>query len=359
MRLLLTTEKGAVDITQLVPKVTWSGSKGECSRALDFSLLYAYNDPDIPKVDCPLGANVQLAVGDAILFDGFVMTRTRNTDSSQIQVSCFDRGLYLKRNQKAYKFTGASPAQIVGQIANDFGVSVGYLPDTAGITITRNFLQPSVSLYDIIATAYTLAYQSTRIPYHVGFEGDKLCVREIIKNDKTLILQSESNLIAASMTDSIEKMVNTVAILDGSGNEIQVLRDEEAIALYGLFRSQVSRSNTDNKVEEARRMLEDNGVSQKITVDSLGNTANITGGTVVLRESYTGLYGLFYIESDSHEWKNGLYYNKLTLSFQAVMDEKEAGELPNATGVKTQDKDTSTSRKVVWKNKSNMGVGIE
>lgn len=47
----------------------------------------------------------------------------------------------------------------------------------------------------------------------------------------------------------------------------------------------------------------------------------------MLDEPYTGLYGLFFIEADTHTWKNGLYFNKLTLNLKAVMDEKETGEL--------------------------------
>ena len=48
MKLLLTTAAGTADITELVETVTWAGAKGQCSRTLDFELLYAQNDPDIP-----------------------------------------------------------------------------------------------------------------------------------------------------------------------------------------------------------------------------------------------------------------------------------------------------------------------
>ena len=75
---------------------------------------------------------------------------------------------------------------------------------------------------------------------------------------------------------------------------------------------------------------------QKIIVNSLGNLANITGGTVVVREPYTGVYGLFYIDADVHTWKLGQYYNKLTLNFKNIMDEQEAGSLPNKDGGKTK-----------------------
>ena len=46
---------------------------------------------------------------------------------------------------------------------------------------------------------------------------------------------------------------------------------------------------------------------------------------MTVREPYTGLSGLFYIDSDVHTWKNGQYYNKLTLNFKKIMAEKSAG----------------------------------
>lgn len=85
-------------------------------------------------------------------------------------------------------------------------------------------------------------------------------------------------------------------------------------------------------------------MKQTITVDCLGNTANTAGGSVVVREPYTGLYGLFYIDSDVHEWKRGQYYNKLTLNYKRMMDEQEAGSLPNAGGESTGQSYSYTKR---------------
>ena len=73
-------------------------------------------------------------------------------------------------------------------------------------------------------------------------------------------------------------------------------------------------------------------------MENLGNIANVTGGTVVVHEPYTGVYGMFFIDSDTHTWKNGQYYNSLVLNFQNIMDEQEAGSLPNKTGSNTAGK---------------------
>lgn len=65
-----------------------------------------------------------------------------------------------------------------------------------------------------------------------------------------------------------------------------------------------------------------------------GGTGNRTGGCVTVREPTTGLQGLFYIDGDTHTWKNGQYFNKLTLNFKSVMDEQDAGPIAGRQSVK-------------------------
>lgn len=51
----------------------------------------------------------------------------------------------------------------------------------------------------------------------------------------------------------------------------------------------------------------------------------ITGNAVYLIEPFTKQKGLFWIDEDSHTWKNGLHTASLTLNFKNIMREGEAG----------------------------------
>jgi len=201
-------------------------------------------------------------------------------------------------------------------------------------------------------TAYTLASQVTGQKYHIGFRADKLYITVKEPNDRTLIIKGKSNLISASTTESIENMVNAVKIYDQNDNFVREVTDSETIKLYGRLQEILKQSQTDDKAAAAQKLIDNGGVSQKITIDSLGNIANITGGTVVVQEPYTGIYGLFFIDSDTHEWKRGQYYNKLVINFKNIMNEKEAGSLPNATGSKTASSSTSGRNKGIWSDKN-------
>ena len=332
IKLTITTKTGTTDISQLVPTITLSGDYQQCARTLEFGILSSPTDGNIPVVICGLGNGVTLMQDDRVLFSGVIFARQKSTESSTIDVTCFDYGIYLKRNEAVYKFTNLTPEAITKRICTDFKISVGNLAST-GVKISRNFV--GVSLYKIIQTAYTLASNSTGKKYQIRFEGTKLNVIEKGVTDETLILAGGSNLMSAATTESIENMINQVKIYNSKDKLIKTQNDSEAINLYGLLQSYLRQSGNEDATSEAKKIIEDSGVSQKITVENLGNISNITGGAVVVQEPYTGVYGLFYIDSDVHTWKNGRYYNKLVINFQRIMDEQEAGQLVNANGSKT------------------------
>lgn len=333
IKLLITDNKGTTDVTGLAQAITWSGDYMQCARTLEFGLISSPTDKNVPVVPCELGNSVIFMQDNRILFEGYIFERQKDTESSVINIICYDKGIYLKRNEATYKFTGSTPEAITKRICADFGITLGSVAKT-DVKITRNFI--GVSLYKIIQTVYTLAAEKTDKRYMIRFEGPKLNVIEKTVTDETLIIEGGSNLMSASTSESITGMINQVAIYNDDGNLIGTQKDTEAIKLYGLMQSYIKQSEGEDVFAKAKKLIADNGVSQKITINNLGNIANITGGTVVVREPYTGLYGLFYIDNDVHTWKNGQYYNKLIVNFKNIMDEQQVGSLPNASGTKTK-----------------------
>lgn len=340
LKLLITDSHGTVDVTQLVSTITWSGDYQQCARILEFGLLSSTTDKSIPIVRCELGSGVSFMQDNRELFNGYIFARQKGTEGNTIDITCYDRGIYIKRNESTYKFTNMTPETIAKRVCSDFGIPIGTLA-TTGIKITRNFI--GVNLYNIIQTAYTLASEQNGKKYMIRFEGANMCIIEKTITDKTLIIEGGSNLMSASTTESISNMINQVAIYNNKDVLIGTQKDTESIKLYGLMQSYIKQSDNEDATAKAKKLISDNGVSQKITINNLGNAANITGGTVVVREPYTGLYGLFYIDSDVHTWKNGQYYNKLVVNFKNIMDEQEAGSLPNASGSKTNSSGTKWS----------------
>lgn len=321
-QIYLTNSEGVFDVTELVTQVSWAGDYRQCARTLDVSLISSPYDGSIPDVDCPVGSAIAMEDDGQSLFEGYVISRTKSTAGSTIDLACYDKGFYLKKIEVSRKYAGAAPEDAVQELCGAYGIAIGELAVT-GIKIPRNF--PGYSLWEIIRTMYALAGEQTGSKYHIGFEGAKLCVRVKAPGPETIVLAGGSNLMDATTTESVENMVNAVAVYDAAGALLQTVREEGNIKLYGLMQRALKQTK-ESVAPKARELLEDGGAEQKITVNCLGDTTCTAGRCVVVEEPYTGLHGLFYIDTDDHQWKNGVYTNKLVLNFKAMMDEKAAGE---------------------------------
>ncbi|WP_163854642.1 XkdQ/YqbQ family protein [Paenibacillus elgii] len=97
---------------------------------------------------------------------------------------------------------------------------------------------------------------------------------------------------------------------------------------------------------EAEKLLQD--VNRVADVELVGNVDMydlIAGNAVQQVESFTGLTGLFYIDSDSHTFENGQHTIRLSLNFKNIMDEHE-GEEEKKEKDKSKDKSTSFSLQI-------------
>ncbi len=325
MKLFITNSGGAREVTELVASVRWSGDYRQCARTLSFGLL---SSPLFGAVDCAPGAGVTMQAGGKNLFTGFVFERTKSTASSVIDLTCFDHGFYLNRNQTAKKYAGMTPEAATAALAAEFGLPVGALAQT-GVAVRRNFpagVQGAPTLYDIIMTLYTEAAKTTGRTYFVSFSGGALNVFEKGGAGGLLVIRGGSNLIDAAVTENAQGVVNRVAVYDPNDNPLYTQSDDASAALYGVLQTAIKQTDGKDAAATVTELLKKSAPEQKITVNNVGDISCVTGGAVLLHEPYTNLYGKFYIDSDLHQWKNGIYTNKLTLNLAAVMDEKSAGQ---------------------------------
>ena len=293
--LFATTSAGTYDITSLAKQITWSGSLSQGARTLSFDMASPPYGPAVTVPELPPGAGVAFYQDERLLFSGFVISRSRAAESGSVSVTCYDRGFYLLKNQGIYQFRAQTPAAIVRRVCADFGIQTGILADPE-TKVTRNFI--GTALYKILMTAYTLAAEEDGKAYQIRFRGERLDVVEIEKNDETLILEGGVNLQSLSASDSIDKTVTQVAVYDSKNVILRTEKNAELIPLYGVIQQAIRQTDGQDAGAKAKKLLTDNGLSQTLTVESLGNIACITGGTVVVKEPVTGIYGLFWITAD-------------------------------------------------------------
>lgn len=318
MRLYLTGQDSTQDITDFILQVQWSGDEASVTRQLSFSILYEEEAGwPVPKV----GGAVTLEEGKT-LFNGWVVKRTLDSESISMDCVCYDGGMYLKNNDYTGKFRQETAEGMVAAACGEKEIPVAELAKT-GAAMDRKF--SAVAIDKLVRTAYSLASERTGERYAIRMRPDGLAVTVRQQSQASVDLRPRSNLMRAATTESIVGMVNSVGIYDQQGQRVTTVADSAAKVLYGTMERHLRQTESNDPYAEAEALLADNGFSQNVQVEVLGDVRLVTGETVMVREEHTGLAGLFWIDADTHTWKRDQYTCKLTLNCRNVMTRTNAG----------------------------------
>ena len=309
-----------IDITNLLINVTWSGDYKSCARKLEFSLISSPMDKNIPKVDIPIMSTIIFYEDNNELFRGFVYEREKTSDNA-MSFLCYDYCAKLNDIKVSKNIKNQTASTIYNNFLTEYGLNKGDIIQ-ANTGVTKVFL--GVTAYDMIMTAYTEEAKNTGKKYMLYSKGNKFCASEkgIIK--LKLSFEEGKNILSSNFKESVSNMVNKVLIVDDNGDKISEVQNEEWHKAYGLFQDVYKQQEGKDSNAEAKAMLKD--IEQTCNLTGFGDTTCITGYGVQVKDTHTGLVGLFYIDSDTHTWEGGNYTIDLELNFKNIMNEVSVGE---------------------------------
>ena len=338
-----------IDITQLIIKAEWSGSYQQACRKLTFSVLASPYDTSIPRVDIQCGYVVRMFEDDKELFRGYIQSRDINYNSNSINYMALDGGTYVLRNELVYNFKNKTAEEITKQVCNDLGVPAGNLAST-NQTMDKKFFGKGA--YDIIMTAYTYASAKTNKKYMCLMDKGQLNVIE--KGEVVLDLAFEEgvNITDSNFSEDISNMVNKVKVYSSEETFVKDITNDEDIKLYGTFSKVLKQEENKDTDAEAKNLLKK--IERKATIDGFGDSSCITGYGVKVKDAYTNLVGLFYIDEDVHTFEEGIHKIKLTLAFENMMHEVDAEDKEESTSSSTTSSD-NIGAKIVEYAKSKLG----
>lgn len=306
------------DITQLVEKTTWSGDFQQVARKLQMDIVSSPVDKNIPKVYFKMGDMVLLRDNkDKEFFRGYVFAKDKNINDDTMSITVYDELIYLLKSKGTYNFKSSTPGAITRKMCRDFGIAEGNIIN--GSAIKRIF--DAESIYNIIMTAYTLESGRTGRKYMPKMEKGRLNIVEKGKRVAKYELDTYSSITSASYGESIENSINRVKMYD---EDNKYLGQVSLSGVPGVLQDVYKKAKGENAQQMAKQMLK--GVEKTASIEALGDFECVTGNAVVIREPYTGLNGLFYIDNDTHTFENGQHIMQLGLSFQNIMDEQDGGD---------------------------------
>ena len=217
LQLIKMQENMQYDISKAVDSVTWSGSVLNAGRSVEFALL---NDPYDPGLKVPAvctGDYIALSDGDE-LFYGQIFNVERSTAIGTITYTAYDIMKNLLESNGRYNFKNLTPEAIAEQVLADIEVPYNHLEPT-GITI-KSMICDSSPYYDIILGAYTQAYRMTGKRYLPMIWQREFGVWSAVYTVGNFTLSDESNITAASLSESMDGIKNVIKIYDDKGNQV-------------------------------------------------------------------------------------------------------------------------------------------
>lgn len=301
-----------------VSKVEWSGSASQASRELSFDLINAPNDSfDIPKVST--GDFVSFSYNGEEVFYGQIYGIERSSNIGTITYTAYDAMKNLLESTGQYNFKNQTAEGIAKQVLDDMQIPIRHLHPT-GVNIP-SLLCDDKGIYEIIMGAYTKAHQVTKDKYFPMIYKRGFAIYKTEWSVKNFILSETENITAASLTETMESIVNRVKIYDEKGKQIGEIKDDGSIKKYGVFQK-IYKKEEKGTVQAANALM--NVLpKQEIKISALGDINCLSCYFVNVKDSATGLNGKYWISSDRHSFEGEVYTMELELRFDSVMDEKK------------------------------------
>lgn len=302
------------DISELVETITWSGDTKTVARQLTFSLIADDNDPFIPKASIQEGDLITMLEDGKARFGGLVFDIERTASGVVRSYLAIDLMLFINKSDICRVFDD-TPEAITAAICAELGVPFGGAVAT-GMRIYMPCLGKKA--YAAIMMAYTAASRQNGKKYIPLIQNINQVTVIERGTDSGVVLSGDYNLSDANYKTSMQNMVTRVLITDKSGNILQTVNGETK---YGIVQQRYQQEDGVDSVAAARAALK--SIEASGSIKAISDCRAISGYAIAIQEPKTGLYGRFFIESDTHTFSNGVEEMQLTLAFTNMMDEQE------------------------------------
>lgn len=306
------------DISYLVKKITWSGSRLQVVRKLVFDYVQDDRDALIPILTINNGETIYAYDEENnLVFRGNVFDIERNRQNSNVKITAYDNLFILSKSKTTRKFVNITAEDITSSICKELGVKVGNLEKT---NTPISFIASRKSGYQIIMMAYTEASKKTNEKYHPVMNGDQL---DVIKKGSLIedyVADSTKNMTQSSYRESIENMINQIMVTDEQGNITEYKRKDDWIKKYSMIQDVYKIDKNKDTNTEIEALFKGPERSGSLTL--IGDYRVKSSYSIEIKDSLNA--GKFWIKTDTHIFENGNHTMKIELEFENLMNEEKA-----------------------------------
>ena len=322
------------DVTQLVEQIKWSGRKGSSSRTLSATLV----DDDGYKharseIDVEQGHQCLFNYNGQELFRGIIMTQTQN-NRKRLTFKAYDNGIYLANNKDTFVYENKTASDVFRDCCTRFGLPMG---EVAECTYRiPELTKPKTTPFDAILDALSLDYDATGIRHYVSGKEGKLSLLTRRENILQWVIETGRNLISYTYTRSIEDVRTRVKMISKEGTTVAQKGNPELEKRIGIFQTieepDESLSTAQMNDLIAAILDEKNTPERALNVEAVGIPEVTAGIGVYVLIPELGLSRTFYVDEDSHTFKDHLHTMSLKLTYAGDLDKPGTGSPADSSG---------------------------
>lgn len=305
------------DVTQLVEQVKWKGRKGSSSRTLNVTLI----DDDGYKharseIDVEQGHQCLFSYNGTELFRGIIMTQTQS-NRKKLQFTAYDNGIYLANNKDTFTYENKTASDVFRDCCTRFGLPMGEVANCS--YKIPELTKSKTTAFDAIADALSLDFDATSIRHYVSSDKGKISLLTRRENIMQWVIEVGQNLSSYSYTRSIEDIKTRVKLVSKEGTTLAEKSNAALEKKLGVFQEidRPDESLTTAQINDliASILDEKSTPERTLDVEAMGIAEVISGIGVYIIIPELGLSRTFYVDEDTHTFKDNLHTMSLKLNY--------------------------------------------
>lgn len=322
------------DVTQLVETIKWKGRKGSSARTLTATLI----DDDGYKharsgIDVEKGHQCLFNYNGKELFRGIIMTQTQ-TNRKKLQFTAYDNGIYLANNKDTFTYENKTASDVFRDCCTRFGLPMGEVAKCS--YKIPELTKSKTTAFDAIADALSLDFDATGIRHYVASSKGKLSLLTRRENIMQWVIEVGQNITTYSYTRSIEDIKTRVKMVSKEGTTVAEKKNAALEKRIGVFQEidQPDESLTTAQVNDLiASILEEKSTPERtLNVEAVGIAEVISGIGVYIIIPELGLSRTFYVDEDTHTFKDNMHTMTLKLNYANDLAKEEKNSEQAAGG---------------------------
>lgn len=250
-------------------------------------------------------------------FYGYV-TKISHSEKNEVKITAYDQTWYLKKNKDTYVFTGKRADQILKQIAEDFKLKLGTLPNT-GYAIP-SMVEDGQTLLDIVLKALDYTLINTKKMYVLWDDFGKLTLSNVEEQKLDIVIGDESLATGYTYEEDIDsEAYNKIKLVKDNKStgkrDVYIYQDSKNMALWGTLQDYQKVDENMNAAqikEKGSQMLElYNRTKKTFSVKALSSLDVRAGQAVYIQIADVSVKSFYIVEECSQDLIKGTMQLKL------------------------------------------------